>query len=341
MTSDPALSGYGVVQAPGLFPADSMTVVANLGLTTAYPVNTTIADLATALGAAGLGTVTSVSVTTANGVSGSVATATTTPAITITLGAITPTSVAINGATIGTNALAVTGTAQISGQSFVPVGSASAPSVAFTGDTQTGFYSASAGIISASFNNSNRFRMLGTQLQVGNSMAIGWSSTVTVATMDLFLNRRGAANLLLGAADAAAPVAQTVSVQGVVAGTSNTVGATWTFAGSVGTGTGVGGDIVFTVAPAGSTGTAQNAAVDALTLKGTKSVVVGSAALGTTATDGFLYIPTCAGTPTGVPTAFTGRVALIYDTTNKQFWIYDGAWLQPKTPAAAAIVTWQ
>ncbi len=41
----------------------------------------------------GTGTVTSVSVTTANGVSGSVATATTTPAITLTLGAITPTTV--------------------------------------------------------------------------------------------------------------------------------------------------------------------------------------------------------------------------------------------------------
>lgn len=50
--------------------------------------------------ASGSGTVTSVSVVTANGVSGSVATATTTPAITLTLGAITPTSV--NGLTITT-----------------------------------------------------------------------------------------------------------------------------------------------------------------------------------------------------------------------------------------------
>lgn len=41
----------------------------------------------------GLGTVTSVSVVTANGVSGSVATATTTPAITLTLGDITPSKV--------------------------------------------------------------------------------------------------------------------------------------------------------------------------------------------------------------------------------------------------------
>jgi hypothetical protein len=43
------------------------------------------------------GTVTSMSVVTANGVSGSVANATTTPAITLSLGAITPTSVAASG----------------------------------------------------------------------------------------------------------------------------------------------------------------------------------------------------------------------------------------------------
>ncbi len=51
------------------------------------------------------GTVTSVSVTTANGVSGSVATATTTPAITLTLGAITPTTVNGNTWTTGTGTL--------------------------------------------------------------------------------------------------------------------------------------------------------------------------------------------------------------------------------------------
>lgn len=53
------------------------------------------------IGTAASGTVTSVSVTTANGVSGSVATATTTPAISITLGAITPTTV--NGLTVTTS----------------------------------------------------------------------------------------------------------------------------------------------------------------------------------------------------------------------------------------------
>ena len=54
-------------------------------------------------GGGGSGTVTAVSVTTANGVSGTVATSTTTPAISIALGAITPTSVAASGQVTGSN----------------------------------------------------------------------------------------------------------------------------------------------------------------------------------------------------------------------------------------------
>ncbi len=54
-------------------------------------------------GGGGGGTVTDVSVTTANGVSGSVATSTTTPAISLTLGAITPSSVAAVGTVTGSN----------------------------------------------------------------------------------------------------------------------------------------------------------------------------------------------------------------------------------------------
>lgn len=64
----------------------------------------------------GSGSVTTVSVTTANGVSGSVANPTTTPAITIALGAITPNSV--NGVVVSgssTPTLAVTGTTAVSG----------------------------------------------------------------------------------------------------------------------------------------------------------------------------------------------------------------------------------
>lgn len=58
---------------------------------------------ATPAGGGGGGGVTSVSVALANGVSGTVATATTTPVISLTLGAITPASVAAIGAVTGSN----------------------------------------------------------------------------------------------------------------------------------------------------------------------------------------------------------------------------------------------
>ena len=56
------------------------------------------------------------------------------------------------------------------------------------------------------------------------------------------------------------------------------------------------------------------------------NVVVGSAALATTDTNGFFYIPTCAGTPTGVPTTKTGRIPMVYDSTNNKFYMYNGGW---------------
>lgn len=78
--------------------------------TTTYPnltelsyVKGVTSSIQTQLNAKGAGTVTTVSVTTANGVSGSVANASTTPAITLTLGAITPTSVAASGTVTGSN----------------------------------------------------------------------------------------------------------------------------------------------------------------------------------------------------------------------------------------------
>lgn len=54
------------------------------------------------------------------------------------------------------------------------------------------------------------------------------------------------------------------------------------------------------------------------------NTIMARSALNTTATDGFLYIPTCAGTPTGVPTAKTGTVPLVYDTTNNLLYVRNG-----------------
>jgi hypothetical protein len=72
-----------------------------------------------------------------------------------------------------------------------------------------------------------------------------------------------------------------------------------------------------------------------LELSALGSVVLGrQSALATNATDGFAYIPTCAGTPTGTPTAYTGKVAMVFDTTNNKLYIYDGGWLGGTTPGA-------
>lgn len=122
-----------------------------------------------------------------------------------------------------------------------------------------GFVSSSDGSDSAGFSS------YGARLTANGT--VEWSSTSNgLPGGNVILSRRGAANLRLGAADAAAPVAQTLSVQSVVAGTTNTAGANLTITGSQGTGTGAGGSIVFQVAPAGSSGTAQNALADALTI---------------------------------------------------------------------------
>lgn len=59
------------------------------------------------------------------------------------------------------------------------------------------------------------------------------------------------------------------------------------------------------------------------------SVVLGFGAPATTATDGFPYIPKMAGAPTGVPTTsgvFSGSVPCLYDATNNQIYVYNGAW---------------
>jgi hypothetical protein len=63
---------------------------------------------------------------------------------------------------------------------------------------------------------------------------------------------------------------------------------------------------------------------NAMTLSAAGSLVLGAAAVATTATDGFLYIPGCAGTPTGTPTSQTGRVPLVVDTTNNKLYFYSG-----------------
>jgi hypothetical protein len=126
------------------------------------------------------------------------------------------------------------------------------------------------------------------------AVLVGWTTTIGESNdpLDLTLRRRGAANLQLGAPDVAAPVAQTLSMQSVVAGTSNTAGQNFTITGSQGTGSGAGGSIIFQVAPAGGSGTAQNALAAALTIDSSKNITVagGNVWLDSTKTNGISFL---------------------------------------------------
>lgn len=62
-----------------------------------------------------------------------------------------------------------------------------------------------------------------------------------------------------------------------------------------------------------------------LTIGATGSLIMGTAAIATNATDGFLYVATCAGAATGVPTTVTGRVPLVFDSSNGRLYAYYGA----------------
>lgn len=76
--------------------------------------------------------------------------------------------------------------------------------------------------------------------------------------------------------------------------------------------------------PAADTIAASTAGSERLRVDANGNVVINTAAIATTATNGFLYVPSCAGTPTGTPTTFTGRVPIVVDTTNNKLYFYSG-----------------
>jgi hypothetical protein len=57
------------------------------------------------------------------------------------------------------------------------------------------------------------------------------------------------------------------------------------------------------------------------------NIIVTNGSRATNATDGFLYVPSCAGTPTGTPRTYTDAVPIIVDRTNNKLYFYtNGSW---------------
>lgn len=84
-----------------------------------------------------------------------------------------------------------------------------------------------------------------------------------------------------------------------------------------------------------------------LELDNVGNVVVGSGTTTTTKTADFIYMPTVAGTPTGVPSnTYSGSIPMVVDSTNNVLYVYNAGWISPSravgvtngTDAGAGIV---
>ena len=243
--------------------------------------------------------------------------------VTPTLGVAAGTSLALGGATIGSNALAVTGNitqTAASSATFVGDGAATptvgTPGIAFAGATGVGFRRNSTTGMVMTASGADIWVTGASNISMRSNGTYSWSATTDPISGGELSLVRDSANTL-GIRNAANAMGLLVYRTYTDASNYQRLNHKWNTSTSViqneGAGTGANGSIAF-----------------------------GSAALATNATKGFIMIPTTAGTPTGVPADVpTGQVAMVYDTSAHQFWIYDGSWLQPKTPAAAAIVSWQ
>jgi hypothetical protein len=147
----------------------------------------------------------------------------------------------------------------------------------------------------------------------GISSILPLDSTISISSA--ILSGKSSSNIQHGAVDAAAPMAQTVSFQSVVAGTSNTAGALAKYSDSAGTGTGASGGFEFDVHPAGSSGSAQNAASAAFTLSG-----AGVPALPLLTTDATLTDATVCATTSGQILHFgSGTLGVCLGTSSARY----------------------
>src|SRR5262249_10265946 len=83
------------------------------------------------------------------------------------------------------------------------------------------------------------------------------------------------------------------------------------------------GRMLFAPTPPGTSPDVPRTPAERMRIDRNGNVLINTGAISTSAADGFLYIETCAGAPSGTPTSYTGRAPMIYDTTNNKIWFYN------------------
>lgn len=106
----------------------------------------------------------------------------------------------------------------------------------------------------------------------------------------------------------------------------------------------VNGSSMAYIAAAGQSQSFQTGGVNRVLIDLAGNVVLNDtgSALSTSATDGFTWLPTCAGTPTGTPGNPTGASPVVLDTTGSKLWAYIGSsWTNlssGSTPGLASVL---
>ncbi len=209
-------------------------------------------------------------------------------------------------------------------QLLIPAGSTASPGLAFTTSEQSGFSWAigpPADRIRVSIGGTEYYNFRPLQMMFPSGAAATPAMAFTASTgTGFYFNPLGTVGFCLGGAEILTMAGDRL--------TFNAAGGNTRFEC---------GDIYFGRDPTNGSARIQSA----------KGVVVGSlAALATNATDGFLWIPSCAGPPTGTPTAYTGKLPLVYDSNSDDLLVYnpgDSGWRKiplfdiDGTPESAAL----
>ncbi len=202
-----------------------------------------------------------------------------------------------------------------------PLGSASAPAFAFGGDTNTGMYSPGADTIAWAVGGVQHLSLSASALTLPG--AAGASTVIAATSPSATAFHRGDIQFFRNNAGGAIANGWWVGTFNFFGhdGTSNLGAANFACVadGAVSTG----------VVPLGilfQTGT-NSSPTTRLRISSAGNVVIGAAALATNATDGFVYLPSSVGAPTGAPTSYAGTVPVEIDTTNLRLYAnIGGTW---------------